>query len=143
MDENTINRTKAAINALIDIEQLWIENTPNYNLSIQELLVLKKRLERASENVSRIYEDNKVKMQAAEEEIKKMHVGKKEIMNESIYREKIKVGLNVGIVLKQDQRSGKITRGIVKRVLTNSSYHPHGIKVELEDGKVGRVKEIH
>ncbi len=64
-------------------------------------------------------------------------------MNEGIYREKIKVGLNVGIVLKQDQRSGKITRGIVKRVLTNSSYHPHGIKVELEDGKVGRVKEIH
>ncbi|MCX9082051.1 MAG: hypothetical protein OIN83_07620 [Candidatus Methanoperedens sp.] len=77
MDENTINRTKAAINALIDIEQLWIENTPNYNLSTQELLVLKKRLERASENVSRIYEDNKVTLQAAEEEIKKMHVGKK------------------------------------------------------------------
>jgi len=77
MDENTINRTKAAINALIDIEQLWIENTPNYNLSTQELLVLKKRLERASENVSRIYEDNKVKLQAAEEEIKKLHVGKK------------------------------------------------------------------
>jgi hypothetical protein len=77
MDENTINRTKAAINALIDIEQLWIENTPNYNLSTQELLVLKKRLERALENVSRIYEDNKVKLQAAEEEIKKMHVGKK------------------------------------------------------------------
>src|SRR5660398_230543 len=44
MDENTINRTKAAINALIDVEQLWIENTPNYNLSIQELLVLKKGL---------------------------------------------------------------------------------------------------
>ncbi|PWB54185.1 MAG: hypothetical protein C3F06_04810 [Candidatus Methanoperedenaceae archaeon] len=64
-------------------------------------------------------------------------------MNEGIYRDKIKVGLNVGIVLKHNQRSGKITRGIVKRVLTNSSYHPHGIKVELEDGKVGRVKEIH
>ena len=77
MDENTINRTKAAINALIDIEQLWIENTPHYNLSTQELLVLKKRLERASENVSKIYEDNKIKLQAAEEEIKKMHVGKK------------------------------------------------------------------
>ena len=80
MDENTINRTKAAINALIDIEQLWIENTPNYNLSTQELLVLKKRLERASENVTRIYEDNKVKLQAAEEEIKKMHVEKKKKM---------------------------------------------------------------
>ena len=64
-------------------------------------------------------------------------------MNEGIYREKIKIGLNVGIVLKQDQRSGKITQGIVKRVLTNSLYHPHGIKVELENGKVGRVKEIH
>ncbi len=64
-------------------------------------------------------------------------------MNEGIYRDRIKIGLNVGIVLKQDQRSGKITQGIVKRVLTNSSYHPHGIKVELEDGKVGRVKEVH
>jgi len=44
MDENTVNRTKAAINALIDIEQLWIENTPNYSLSTQELLILKKDL---------------------------------------------------------------------------------------------------
>jgi hypothetical protein len=77
MDENTVNRTKAAINALIDVEQLWIENTPDYNLSTQELVVLKKRLERAMENISKIYEENKVKMTAAEEEIKKMHVGKK------------------------------------------------------------------
>ncbi len=77
MDENTINRTKAAINALIDVEQLWIENTPSYNLSTQELVILKKRLERAMENVSKIYEENKTKMQAAEEEVKKMHVGKK------------------------------------------------------------------
>ncbi len=77
MDENTVNRTKAAINALIDIEQLWIENTPNYNLSTQELVILKKRLERAMENVSKIYEENKVKLQAAEDEIKKMHEGKK------------------------------------------------------------------
>ena len=77
MDENTVNRTKAAINALIDIEQLWIENTPDYNLSTQELLVLKKRLERASENVSKIYEENKEKLQAAEDEIKKMHAEKK------------------------------------------------------------------
>ena len=77
MDENTINRTKAALNALIDIEQLWIENTPNYNLSTQELVVLKKRLERVMENVSKIYEENKEKMQAAEDEIKKMHAGKK------------------------------------------------------------------
>ena len=77
MDENTVNRTKAALNALIDIDQLWVENTPNYNLSTQELVILKKRLERAIENVSKIYEDNKVKMQAAEDEIKKMHEGKK------------------------------------------------------------------
>ncbi len=77
MDENTVNRTKAAINALIDIEQLWIENTPDYNLSTQDLVVLKKRLERVMENVSKIYEENKVKMQAAEDEIKKMHEGKR------------------------------------------------------------------
>lgn len=78
MDENTVNRTKAAINALIDIEQLWIENTPDYKLSTQELLVLKKRLERVTENVSKIYEENKLKMQVAEDEIKKMHEGKRE-----------------------------------------------------------------
>lgn len=77
MDENTVNRTKAAINALIDIEQLWIENTPDYNLSTQELVVLKKRLERAMDNISKIYEENKTKMTAAEEEIKKMHEGKR------------------------------------------------------------------
>jgi uncharacterized repeat protein (TIGR03833 family) len=64
-------------------------------------------------------------------------------MNEGNNRGNIKIGLNVGVVLKQDQRSGKITRGIVKRILTNSSHHPHGIKVELENGQVGRVKEIH
>lgn len=72
-----MNRTKAAINALIDVEQLWIENTPNYDLSTQELVVLKKRLERAMENISKIYEENRAKMQAAEDEIKKMHEGKK------------------------------------------------------------------
>jgi gas vesicle protein len=77
MDENTVNRTKAAINALIDIDQLWIENTPDYNLSTQDMVVLKKRLERVMENVSKIYEENKVKMQAAEDEIKKMHEGKR------------------------------------------------------------------
>ena len=77
MNENTVNRTKAAINALIDIEQLWIENTPDYKLSTQELVVLKKRLERVTENVSKIYEENIVKMQAAEDEIKKMHEGKR------------------------------------------------------------------
>ena len=65
------------------------------------------------------------------------------IMNKGSSRENIKVGSSVGIVLKQDQRSGKITQGIVKRILTNSPSHPHGIKVELMDGRVGRVKEIH
>ncbi len=64
-------------------------------------------------------------------------------MNKGSSRENIKVGSSVGIVLKQDQRSGKITQGIVKRILTNSSSHPHGIKVELMDGRVGRVKEIY
>ncbi|MBN2488449.1 MAG: YwbE family protein [Methanosarcinaceae archaeon] len=64
-------------------------------------------------------------------------------MNPGKTRGNIKIGLSVGIVLKQDQGSGKITRGVVKRILTNSSSHPHGIKVQLEDGKVGRVKEIY
>jgi uncharacterized repeat protein (TIGR03833 family) len=63
-------------------------------------------------------------------------------MNKGNSRENIKEGLSVGIVLKQDQRSGKITQGIVKKILTNASHHPHGIKVELENGHVGRVKEI-
>jgi uncharacterized repeat protein (TIGR03833 family) len=57
-------------------------------------------------------------------------------------RENIKSGLRVSIVMKADQRSGKITEGIVKDILTNSSFHPHGIKVRLESGQVGRVKEI-
>jgi uncharacterized repeat protein (TIGR03833 family) len=65
------------------------------------------------------------------------------IMNPGSDRKNIKIGLRVGIVLKQDQKSGKITTGIVKRILTNSPSHPHGIKVQLQDGRVGRVKEIH
>ena len=64
-------------------------------------------------------------------------------MNQGTNRANIKQGLSVGIVLKQDQRSGKITQGIVKRILTKSSHHPHGIKVQLENGQVGRVKEIY
>lgn len=64
-------------------------------------------------------------------------------MNNGTVRANIKEGLSVGIVLKADQRTGKITRGIVKRILTNSSTHPHGIKVQLTDGQVGRVKEIY
>ncbi len=57
-------------------------------------------------------------------------------------RLKIEPGLHVLIVLKQDQRSGKLTKGKVKDVLTKSPTHPHGIKVRLESGEVGRVKEI-
>ena len=55
-------------------------------------------------------------------------------------RSRIKPGIHVKIALKQDQRSGKLTEGIVKDILTNSSTHPHGIKVRLRDGKVGRVQ---
>lgn len=57
-------------------------------------------------------------------------------------REKIKPGLQVQIVLKKDQRTGKLTKGAVKDILTKSLTHPHGIKVRLESGEVGRVKEI-
>ncbi len=57
-------------------------------------------------------------------------------------RSEIKPGLNVEIVLKQDQRSGKLTGGVVQRILTKSPNHPHGIKVQLESGAVGRVKNI-
>jgi uncharacterized repeat protein (TIGR03833 family) len=57
-------------------------------------------------------------------------------------RSNIKPGISVSIVLKQDQRSGKLTPGIVKDILTKSSSHPHGIKVRLTTGEVGRVKEI-
>lgn len=57
-------------------------------------------------------------------------------------REDIKAGIEVDLVLKADQRSGKLTRGIVADILTNSQFHPHGIKVKLEDGQVGRVQEI-
>ena len=57
-------------------------------------------------------------------------------------RKDIKVGLSVSVVQKQDQRSGKLTKGVVKDILTNSATHPHGIKVRLKSGVVGRVKEI-
>lgn len=57
-------------------------------------------------------------------------------------RSEIRPGLRVAIVLKQDQRTGKRTIGIVKDLLTSSNFHPHGIKVRLTDGQVGRVQEI-
>lgn len=57
-------------------------------------------------------------------------------------RKDIQPGAQVLIVLKQDQRSGKLTRGVVRDILTKSATHPHGIKVRLESGQIGRVKEI-
>ncbi len=57
-------------------------------------------------------------------------------------RKDIKPGIEVDVVLKKDQRTGKRTRGLVKEILTGSSFHPHGIKVKLQDGRVGRVQEI-
>lgn len=57
-------------------------------------------------------------------------------------RADVKIGAKVKIVLKADQRTGKLTEGTVEKLLTNSSNHPHGIKVMLTDGNVGRVQEI-
>lgn len=63
-------------------------------------------------------------------------------MDAHMYRKNINRGSHVKIVLKQDQKSGKLTEGYVDRILTNKQQHPRGIKVMLEDGKVGRVQEI-
>jgi len=57
-------------------------------------------------------------------------------------RNNIKIGQTVSIVLKEHQRTGELTEGVVSRILTNSKFHPHGIKVRLETGEVGRVKHI-
>jgi uncharacterized repeat protein (TIGR03833 family) len=57
-------------------------------------------------------------------------------------RKDIQIGIEVEVVQKQDQRSGDLTNGFVKKILTKSSFHPHGIKVMLETGEVGRVKDI-
>ena len=57
-------------------------------------------------------------------------------------RKNIHIGIEVEVVQKQDQRTGKLTKGVVKRILTNSPNHPHGIKVQLNSGIVGRVKNI-
>lgn len=57
-------------------------------------------------------------------------------------RKNIRPGIKVSIVLKQDQRTGKLTRGVVRDILTRSASHPHGIKVRLVDGQVGRVQKI-
>ena len=63
-------------------------------------------------------------------------------MSEGNKRKNIEIGLEVEIVQKQDQRSGELTAGFVEKILTNSPNHPHGIKVRLETGEVGRVKNI-
>ena len=63
-------------------------------------------------------------------------------MTNGTKRADIRAGLKVSIVLKKDQRTGKLTNGNVKDLLTNSANHHHGIKVRLEDGQVGRVKSI-
>ena len=62
-------------------------------------------------------------------------------MTNSPSRDKIRIGTNVLIVQKQDQLTGVLTKGVVKRILTSSNSHPHGIKVELDNGKIGRVQK--
>jgi len=64
-------------------------------------------------------------------------------MTDGTKRVDIIAGLKVSIILKQDQRTGKLTEGMVRDILTKSPTHPHGIKVRLENGLVGRVKSIH
>ena len=64
------------------------------------------------------------------------------LLNDMPSRNKIAVGMMVQIVQKQDQRTGNLTDGKVKRILTLSNFHPHGIKVELDGGKIGRVQKI-
>jgi uncharacterized repeat protein (TIGR03833 family) len=58
------------------------------------------------------------------------------------YRSSVRTGSTVDIILKPDQKSGKVIRGVVAEILTNTSFHPHGIKVRLRDGKVGRVGAV-
>ncbi len=64
------------------------------------------------------------------------------MMTDGQIRGNIKKGTEVPVVLKRDQRTGKLTRGVVKDILTRSENHPHGIKVRLTDGKIGRVQQI-
>lgn len=64
------------------------------------------------------------------------------LLNEIPSRNQITIGMMVQIVQKQDQRTGNLTDGKVKRILTSSNFHPHGIKVELDGGKIGRVRNL-
>lgn len=68
--------------------------------------------------------------------------GGHKMSNMNMYRNQIKIGAVVDITLKRDQGTTRLTRGVVKRILTNKSYHSRGIKVELEDGQVGRVQAV-
>ena len=61
---------------------------------------------------------------------------------QNTFRKNIKIGLEVEVVQKQHQRSGELTNGVISKILTNSPNHPHGIKVKLQSGVVGRVKNI-
>lgn len=63
-------------------------------------------------------------------------------MSSTPSKNKIRIGFLVQIIQKQDQSTGQLTEGLVKRILTSSDFHPHGIKVELENGKIGRVQNI-
>jgi uncharacterized repeat protein (TIGR03833 family) len=72
----------------------------------------------------------------------KLEAAKGDSLMDGRYRKAIQAGMQVDIVLKKDQRTGRLTRGIVKDLLTKSAQHPHGIKVRLTDGQVGRVKHI-
>jgi len=63
-------------------------------------------------------------------------------MNQIPSRDRISIGIIVQIVQKQDQRTRNLTEGKVKRILTSSQFHPHGIKVELDNGKIGRIQKI-
>ena len=64
------------------------------------------------------------------------------MLNDIPSRSSISLGITVQIVQKQDQRTGKLTEGKVKKILTSSQVHPHGIKVELDNGKIGRIQKI-
>ncbi len=74
-----------------------------------------------------------------------IHVGKSQSLNNKMSvakRSELKIGMRVQVVQKQDQRTGALTEGVIARILTPSSNHPRGIKVMLQDGRVGRVQKI-
>lgn len=86
--------------------------------------------------------DTVYKKYYSQDSTKRVHSKTNYIMPDGRNRADLKVGKEVEIVLKKDQRSGALTTGIIKRILTKSPKHTHGIKVELESGDIGRVKNI-